>query len=59
MDVGFILFAPAIVLLAGFRAPFFMLAICLVAVVVVAAVPKLRDPFGWWASRWLTQRDYL
>lgn len=31
MDVGFILFAPAIVLLAGFRAPFFMLGICLVA----------------------------
>jgi hypothetical protein len=32
MDVGFILFAPAIVLLAGFRAPFFMLGICLVAI---------------------------
>ena len=32
MDVGFILFSPAIVLLAGFRAPFFMLAICLVAI---------------------------
>jgi hypothetical protein len=32
MDVGFILFSPAIVLLLGFRAPFFMLAICLVAI---------------------------
>jgi hypothetical protein len=32
MDVGFILFSPAIVLLAGFRAPFFMLGICLVAI---------------------------
>ena len=32
MDVGFILFAPAIVLLVGFRAPFFMLGICLVAI---------------------------
>jgi hypothetical protein len=32
MDVGFILFAPSIVLLAGFRAPFFMLGICLVAI---------------------------
>ena len=31
MDVGFILFSPAIVLLVGFRAPFFMLGICLVA----------------------------
>lgn len=31
MDVGFILFTPAIVLLVGFRAPFFMLGICLVA----------------------------
>jgi hypothetical protein len=34
MDVGFILFAPAIVLLAGFRAPFFMLGICLLAMAV-------------------------
>jgi hypothetical protein len=32
MDVGFILFSPAIVLLVGFRAPFFMLGICLVAI---------------------------
>ena len=32
MDVGFILFSPAIVLLAGFRAPLFMLGICLVAI---------------------------
>ena len=32
MDVGFILFSPAIVLLVGVRAPFFMLGICLVAV---------------------------
>lgn len=32
MDFGFILFAPAIVQLAGFRAPFFMLGICLVAI---------------------------
>ena len=31
MDVGFILFTPAIVLLVGVRAPFFMLGICLVA----------------------------
>ena len=28
MDVGFIMFAPAIVLLVGVRAPFFMLGIC-------------------------------
>ena len=34
MDVGFILFAPAIVLLAGFRAPLFMLGICLLAMAV-------------------------
>ena len=34
MDVGFILFSPAIVLLAGFRAPFFMLGICLLAMAV-------------------------
>jgi hypothetical protein len=32
MDVGFILFSPAIVLLVGYRAPFFMLGICLVAI---------------------------
>jgi hypothetical protein len=32
MDVGFILFSPALVLLVGFRAPFFMLGICLVAI---------------------------
>ena len=32
MDVGFILFSPAIVLLVGFRAPLFMLGICLVAI---------------------------
>jgi hypothetical protein len=32
MDVGFILFSPAIVLLVGFRAPFFMLGICFVAI---------------------------
>lgn len=38
MDVGFILFAPAIVLLVGFRAPFFMLAICLVAIAAGLAV---------------------
>ncbi len=34
MDVGFILFSPAIVLLVGFRAPFFMLGICLLAIAV-------------------------
>ena len=38
MDVGFILFAPAIVLLVGFRAPFFMLGICLVAIAAGFAV---------------------
>ena len=32
MDVGFILFSPAIVLLVGFRAPFFMFGICLAAI---------------------------
>lgn len=32
MDVGFIMFAPAIVLLVGVRAPLFMFGICLVAV---------------------------
>ena len=32
MDVGFILFSPSIVLLVGFRAPFFMFGICLVAI---------------------------
>jgi hypothetical protein len=32
MDVGFIMFAPAIVLLVGARAPFFMLGISLVAI---------------------------
>jgi hypothetical protein len=32
MDVGFILFSPAIVLLVGGTAPVFMLAICLVAI---------------------------
>ena len=38
MDVGFILFAPAIVLLVGFRAPFFMLGICLVAIAAGFAI---------------------
>lgn len=38
MDVGFILFAPAIVLLAGFRAPFFMLGICFVAIAAGFAI---------------------
>ena len=38
MDVGFILFSPAIVLLAGFRAPFFMLGICLVAIAAGFAI---------------------
>jgi hypothetical protein len=38
MDVGFILFSPAIVLLVGFRAPFFMLGICLVAIAAGLAV---------------------
>ncbi|MEX1279365.1 MAG: hypothetical protein AB1Z57_10725 [Acidimicrobiia bacterium] len=38
MDVGFILFAPAIVLLAGFRAPLFMLGICLVAMAAGFAI---------------------
>ena len=38
MDVGFILFSPAIVLLVGFRAPFFMLGICLVAVAAGFAI---------------------
>ena len=32
MDVGFIIFAPAVVLLAGFAAPLAMLGVCLVAV---------------------------
>lgn len=31
MDVGFIVFAPAVVLLAGFSAPLVMLGVCLVA----------------------------
>ena len=38
MDVGFILFAPAIVLLVGFRAPFFMFGICLVAIAAGLAI---------------------
>ena len=38
MDVGFILFSPAIVLLVGFRAPFFMLGICLVAIAAGFAI---------------------
>ena len=38
MDVGFILFTPAIVLLVGFRAPFFMLGICLVAFAAGTAI---------------------
>jgi hypothetical protein len=38
MDVGFILFSPAIVLLLGFRAPFFMLGICLVAIAAGFAI---------------------
>ncbi len=38
MDVGFILFSPAIVLLVGFRAPFFMLGICLVAIAAGLAI---------------------
>lgn len=38
MDVGFILFSPAIVLLAGFRAPLFMLGICLVAIAAGFAI---------------------
>ena len=38
MDVGFILFTPAIVLLVGFRAPFFMLGICLVAIAAGFAI---------------------
>jgi hypothetical protein len=38
MDVGFIIFSPAIVLLAGFRAPFFMLGICLVAIAAGFAI---------------------
>lgn len=32
MDVGFIIFAPAIVLLAGYPAPLVMLGVCLVAI---------------------------
>ncbi|MGI9643622.1 MAG: hypothetical protein ACR2N9_12710 [Acidimicrobiia bacterium] len=32
MDVGFIVMSPAIVLLAGYQAPFVMLGICLVAI---------------------------
>jgi len=38
MDVGFILFSPAIVLLVGFRAPFFMFGICLVAIAAGLAI---------------------
>lgn len=38
MDVGFILFAPAIILLVGWRAPFFMLGICLVAIATGFAI---------------------
>ena len=38
MDVGFILFAPAIVLLSGFRAPLIMLGICLVAMAAGFAI---------------------
>lgn len=38
MDVGFILFSPAIVLLVGFRAPLFMLGICLVAIAAGFAI---------------------
>lgn len=38
MDVGFILFSPAIVLVVGFRAPFFMLGICLVAIAAGFAI---------------------
>jgi hypothetical protein len=38
MDVGFILFSPAIVLLVGFRAPFFMLGICVVAIAAGLAI---------------------
>ena len=38
MDVGFILFSPAIVLLVGWRAPFFMLGICLVAIAAGFAI---------------------
>jgi hypothetical protein len=32
MDVGFIIMSPAIVLIAGFRAPFVMVGICLIAI---------------------------
>ena len=38
MDVGFILFAPAVVLLVGVRAPLFMLGICLVAIAAGFAI---------------------
>lgn len=38
MDVGFIIMAPAIVLLAGFGAPLAMLAICLVAIAAGFAI---------------------
>ena len=38
MDVGFIILSPAIVLIAGFRAPFVMLAICLVAIAAGFAI---------------------
>ena len=38
MDVGFILFAPAIVLLVGFRAPLFMFGISLMAIAAGLAI---------------------
>lgn len=38
MDVGFIIFAPAIVLLAGFSAPLVMLGVCLVAIAAGFAI---------------------
>ncbi len=38
MDVGFIILSPAIVLIAGFQAPFVMLAICLVAIAAGFAI---------------------
>jgi hypothetical protein len=38
MDVGFIILSPAIVLIAGFRAPMVMLAICLVAIAAGFAI---------------------
>ena len=40
MDVGFIILSPAIVLIAGFRAPFVMLAICLVAIAARGATVR-------------------